>query len=301
MLVDLDALDPAARDVHDAVRDGDEPQVVGDQHERLARLAADALEQLEHGAARLRVERAGGLVGQDEARVLGDGAGDGDALLLATRELGGEVVDAVRQAHAGEHVVDRQRVDANLARQLDVLARGEACDEVVELEDEAHVVAPVEGKALLVELRDVAPVEENLPRGGLLHAAEHVEHRGLAGPRRAHDEHEFAALELQVDAVGGAHGGRPLAVDLGDVAELDERHAGGPPCGCVSCDCRVCGAAAGRAVRPGPMVRPRVIIAASVPHRRGVAGEASGTGAAGRTGQEIKTLREGESVQIAVE
>ena len=64
--------------------------------------------RLEHQDAGVAVERAGGLVAQQHVRALGDGARDGDALLLAARELGREVVDAVaepdqRQRLGGVH------------------------------------------------------------------------------------------------------------------------------------------------------------------------------------------------------
>ncbi len=50
------------------------------------------LQDVEHEDARLVVECAGGLVAEEHVRGLGHGPGDGDALLLAARELGGEVV-----------------------------------------------------------------------------------------------------------------------------------------------------------------------------------------------------------------
>ena len=58
---------------------------------------------LDHFGGHARVERAGGLVEQDRLGVHGEGAGDGDALLLAAGELvgaGGEFfgeADAVEQ------------------------------------------------------------------------------------------------------------------------------------------------------------------------------------------------------------
>jgi hypothetical protein len=50
--------------------------------------------------AGLAVERAGGFVAEQHLGPLGDGAGDGDALLLAARKLGREMVHPVRQADA---------------------------------------------------------------------------------------------------------------------------------------------------------------------------------------------------------
>jgi hypothetical protein len=55
-------------------------------------------QELHHGVAVLGVEVARGLVGEEHGRGAGEGAGDGDALLLAAGELGGQVLGAV--AHA---------------------------------------------------------------------------------------------------------------------------------------------------------------------------------------------------------
>ena len=43
------------------------------------------MQQVKDHAAGLFVEVAGRLIGQDQVRFVGQGAGDGDALLLATR------------------------------------------------------------------------------------------------------------------------------------------------------------------------------------------------------------------------
>jgi hypothetical protein len=67
-------------------------RVVRDHHDRLA-VARDRLaQQLEDLAARLRVEVAGRLVGEDDRRLRHERARDRDALLLAARELGRPVL-----------------------------------------------------------------------------------------------------------------------------------------------------------------------------------------------------------------
>ena len=62
--------------------------------------------------AGLEVERAGRLVAQQDVRPLGDGARDGDALLLAAGQLRREVVQAVAEADQVERLVRRHRVVA---------------------------------------------------------------------------------------------------------------------------------------------------------------------------------------------
>ena len=54
----------------------------------------------------LGVEVAGRLVGEDQLGVADQGAGDGDALLLAARELARPVLGAVGDADLVHHRVD---------------------------------------------------------------------------------------------------------------------------------------------------------------------------------------------------
>src|SRR5213080_971704 len=66
----------------------DDGRIVRGQKERGAALM-DRLEQLEQLDGALRVEVAGRLVAEEDRRLADDGAGDGDALLLAARERPG--------------------------------------------------------------------------------------------------------------------------------------------------------------------------------------------------------------------
>ena len=54
-----------------------------------------------------RVQVAGGLVGQQQARPADQRAGDGDALLLAARELVGQVVQPLAQPDLLEHLAGK--------------------------------------------------------------------------------------------------------------------------------------------------------------------------------------------------
>ena len=66
------------------VRDHDDGQV--------AARCSSAAQQIEDGLAAARVEVAGRLVGEQQHRIGHQRAGDGDALLLAARQLGGAPV-----------------------------------------------------------------------------------------------------------------------------------------------------------------------------------------------------------------
>ena len=90
--------DPAVGEEDHAVGVRRRDRVVGDHHDGLAVVVDAAAEQVEHLGARLRVEVAGGLVGEDDPRPADQRPGHGDPLLLAAGELVGLVVQPVAEA-----------------------------------------------------------------------------------------------------------------------------------------------------------------------------------------------------------
>ena len=144
---------------------------MGDDDDGAARLAAGALEQGQHLLSGLIVQRAGGLVAEQELRIFCEGACNGDALLLAAGELGREVVQPFAEAHAFQRGGGVQRVAADLAGQLHVFQRGQVLHEVIELEHEAHIVPAVSGQLPLGKVAHVLPVQPDMALVAGVHAA----------------------------------------------------------------------------------------------------------------------------------
>jgi hypothetical protein len=71
--------------------------VVGDDDDAGVLFVGDLAKSSMTWRPRWLVERGGGFVGEDEAGLVGEGAGDGDALLLAAGEGVGQVVGACRR------------------------------------------------------------------------------------------------------------------------------------------------------------------------------------------------------------
>ena len=104
----------------DAVGVGGGDRVVGDHDDGLAEVVDDVAQEGEDLAAGPRVERAGRLVGEDDLGPRDERAGDRDALLLAARELGGPVAQAVAEPDAVDDLVapgpvERARADSRAA------------------------------------------------------------------------------------------------------------------------------------------------------------------------------------------
>ena len=77
----------------------DHSHLVGDEDDGQIQLPVQVLQQLQNGLSGIRVQCGGGLVGEEDLRVVGQGAGDGHALLLAAGQLAGIGVHLVPQVH----------------------------------------------------------------------------------------------------------------------------------------------------------------------------------------------------------
>src|SRR5436190_13916401 len=86
----------AVADVDDAMRVGGDVGLVRDEDDRVAP-RVQPMEHLHDFLAGLRVEVAGRLVGEQDGRVVHQGARDGDALALTAGQLVGAVAGARRE------------------------------------------------------------------------------------------------------------------------------------------------------------------------------------------------------------
>ena len=75
-------------------------------HQHGLTVLADATQKFHHFEGRIGVEVARRLVGEDDIGVVEQGAGDGDALLLAARHLVWHRFALAAQSHFGQHLVD---------------------------------------------------------------------------------------------------------------------------------------------------------------------------------------------------
>ena len=100
--------DAPVAEAHDAVRVARDILLVGDDEDRLSR-GVELDEEPDDLVRRLGVEVPGGLVGEEDARLIDQRPRDGDALALPARELVGSVVGAVGERDALERPLARLR------------------------------------------------------------------------------------------------------------------------------------------------------------------------------------------------
>ncbi|GAA2167606.1 hypothetical protein GCM10009845_29330 [Pedococcus bigeumensis] len=187
--------------------------VVRDEDDRDPLVVERLRHRLPRGGAQAGVEGGEGFVEDDETRSGGEGAGDGDALLLPARQLVG--------APAHQPGVEPEEAQ-ELGDPLGVLAFGPG-------EAEGHVVGDRQVREEVALLRHVADppalrgrprpvaghrlvVEEDRPGSGRLEPGDHPQQGRLATAGRTEDRGGRARGDDQVDAVqhlvapvGGAH------------------------------------------------------------------------------------------------
>jgi hypothetical protein len=91
---------------------------VRDEQDGEAELAVEVAQQLEDRAGGLRVQGAGGLVGEQHLGVAGQRPGDADSLLLTAGELGGVAAGLVGEADQVVFMDEGEVVEAGTPAEL---------------------------------------------------------------------------------------------------------------------------------------------------------------------------------------
>jgi hypothetical protein len=137
---------------------------MGDEHDRRRRFPVERLEQLDDVGARVAVEIARRLVGEENPRLIGERPRDGDALLLAARELRRKVIETIAQPHPAQQLaraIARAAFSAELQRHLHVFERRECGDQLKALEHEADFLAAQLRALVFVHRREIGVVEDH--------------------------------------------------------------------------------------------------------------------------------------------
>ena len=179
-------------------------RVVGDHDDEA--VFGHFLQQLHDLDAGLAVQCAGGLVGQQDVRVVDEGAGDGHPLHLAAGHLGGVLVQLVAQTHflqrlGGPAAALGTRYAGDGQCQLHVGQHGLVGDEVVALEHEADGVVAVGVPVAVGVLFGGDAVDDQIAAVIPVQTADNVQQGSFAGAAGAEDGDEFVITQVQADIV----------------------------------------------------------------------------------------------------
>ncbi len=156
----------------------------------------DLGEKRHHLFACRGIERARGLVGEQDLRVVDERASDGDALHLSTRELVRPLADVIAEADLRERVYcTLPALGAGDAREREgefhVREHGLVRDEVVALKDEADAIVAVRVPVAIPEVLSRDTIDDQVAGVVAVEAADDVEKRCLSRARRAEDGYEL--------------------------------------------------------------------------------------------------------------
>ncbi|MBA2297469.1 MAG: ATP-binding cassette domain-containing protein [Actinobacteria bacterium] len=207
--------DLAVGEEEDPVCDRGRAGLVRDHDRRLAVLVDGVAHQREDLAAGGRVEVARRLVGEEHRRTRDERARDGDALLLAARELGWAMAPAIGEPGRVEQLLEPLALDPGTGdreREGDVLLGGEHRQEVEELEDETDVPPAKPGQLVVLQGRDLHAVDLDRAARRPVEPGENVHESRLARAGRAHDGGQVTAGDLQRDTAERRYGRLARAV-----------------------------------------------------------------------------------------
>ena len=157
-----------------------------------------AVQGVLHDAFGFGVQRGGGLVQDQDRRVLEDGAGDGQALALSAGELGPAVADvrvvALGLLHDEVMGVGDLRGGDDLLPGGSFHAEGDVVENGVVEQDRILVHIAHQGAEVLdPQVLDILSVDGDAAAVGVVEAGDEVHERGLAGAGLAHDGDHLAA------------------------------------------------------------------------------------------------------------
>src|SRR5262249_4112146 len=183
--------------------------IMRDVHGRDAQLLLELTDLGAHLDADLRVEVRQGLVQQEDVRVQHEGAGQGDPLLLATRELSRVALLEARQVDLGE--AGGPTVGDGRAAELpepapagDVRLHRHVRPQRVVLEHHADVAR------VRPEPVDAAVAEPDLAAVGCVKAGDQPQECRLSAPGGPEQREQLAVADLEARAVDGGHASEPL-------------------------------------------------------------------------------------------
>src|SRR5712692_4343129 len=204
--------------------------LVGDQHDGQSFViqVLENLHDLDRGAA---VEISGGLVGQQNRRLVHQRARNGHALLLPTGHLRWKMLRAIRKPNHGQRFGSslgafRLRNSRIQRRQFHILERRRSRQQVESLKNKSNLLIANQRQGFLVVLRNVNAFQQVAPGARFVQASQDVHERGLAAAAGAHNGHELAARNFQAHAAQRVHAGLAQFVVLVKIFDLKDALGG---------------------------------------------------------------------------
>src|ERR1700694_2961763 len=210
---------------HSAPHDIDDLPVVG-RHQHRGAASIDLQEQLNDLPRGGRVQVSRGLIGEKNPRVMDEGPGDRDALLLAARKLVRVLVLFAFQPHDAQHFLDlrlemAQGAFGHAQREGHVLENGQVGQQLEILKD--HPDLPPEVRQMTpFEAAQILALDMNSAGCRLLFADQEADQRRLAGAAGTNEEDEVLPRNFKGDI---AQRDRAVGIGLLHALQADLRNS----------------------------------------------------------------------------
>ncbi|MCY1515483.1 hypothetical protein D9M68_500710 [compost metagenome] len=183
---------------------------MGDEDDGALLLRLQAYQLALHLATDQRIERGEGFVHEQDGRVVGQRAGQADALLHAAGQLVRVAVFVAGEAHLAQRFAGTG-IALALADAGDFQAEGGVFQDAhvwhqrEGLKHHAHLLAAHIEQRLVGEAGDLAPVQVDAARSGFDQAVEQPHHGGLARAGQPHDHEDLTALDREAGVEHADH------------------------------------------------------------------------------------------------
>ncbi len=214
--------------------------IMRDHHNRFS-LRNQLFKNLQDGFGGQAIQVAGGFVGNDQVRVVDQGAGNGHALLLPAGDMRGDFIGMAGnfdqfQQFEGSFFADQRLVGAQkIGRQHDVFHQIERGHQLKGLVNDPDVFATPQGQPVFVERMDrdggrwrvtADPMKQDLAGSHCAYAGNHVEQGAFAGTRLTGNSKKLALADVNVDIVERCKRPLPGGVDFAYPLHLDNQVIG---------------------------------------------------------------------------
>ncbi len=201
--------------------------VMCDDDHGAVRRARDFAEKIEHDLAVARIQCGGGFVTNDQWRLMDQGAGDGNALLLAAGEFVGALFPTVPEADLLKNFTraldgDAVGISLNQQRHAHVFGNGKRGDEIELLENKTDVLgAEVRERAVRHffkrTAKDMDGAAFNFQSSG-----DGAEQSGFPTAGWPDKHHDFSRVSLQAYLFEDMDAVRPLAETFFERADVND-------------------------------------------------------------------------------
>src|SRR5215469_3937636 len=180
----------------------------------------------------LAVEIAGWLVAQEKGRIGNDGACNGNALLLTSRELAGEMLHSVSEPNDGEgcfHVLASFCLGecCEKQRELDILKSIEYGNQIVDLKNETNVTRAPFREFAGRHMGNLIAGNGDFAACGHIEATEQVEECRLSGTARSHESHKFPLIDIKIKTLQDVNLFPSAMISLIEISNLNEARLSG--------------------------------------------------------------------------